>query len=176
MAPINALLDTFITRLHEQFEGSLQDLSDAQLHWRPNDETLQIAFHAWHFLRTKDNVVNFVLQDRKMPLWVRENMHETWKLPKVAQGTGMSREDALALRVPSAQALIDYGRVVHDDVMPYLRGVGVEELHSLCRLDPWGERSKLEHILQTLIAHGNGHLGQIDVLRCLQGLRPAADI
>jgi hypothetical protein len=34
---------------------------------------------------------------------------------------------------------------------------------------PWGEITRAEAILQTIIAHGNGHLGQVSMARAILG-------
>ena len=170
MPLINDFLTLFIGNLHTQYEDALKDLTEEQLYFRPSDKSNHIAFHAWHFLRTKDSVCNFILQDRKPPVWLRQNLHEAWGLPKVDQGTGMSPADANALRVPSAAALVKYGHDVHADILPYIQSVTQADLESIAKLNPFGERAKLLHIGQTIIAHGNGHLGQIYTLRAVQGL------
>ncbi|MEE9277830.1 MAG: DinB family protein [Dehalococcoidia bacterium] len=170
MFTVNEYLVHFIGRLNEQYAEAVADLTDEQLYYRVNDETCHIAFHTWHWLRTEDNVLNFVCQDRKAPLWLRRNLHEAWKLPKIDQGTGMDRADAHALRVPSAEALAQYARDVQQDVLPYLQSVSEEGLQTVTKVVPFGERTKLQHIGETLIAHGNGHRGQINVMRALQGL------
>ena len=48
-----------------------------------------------------------------------------------------------------------------------------EELQVVQLVRPWGEVTRLEAIGQTLIAHGNGHLGQISTARAILG-KPGA--
>ena len=160
----------FIERLHEQYQTAIDGLSDDQLYFRLNDETCHIAFHAWHFLRTEDNILNFICQNRKPPLWMRQDLHTQWGLPKLDQGTGMEREQAHTLRVPSAAALVQYARDVAADVLPYIKALNDAELQRPVKLVPWGELPVLQQIGQTVIAHGNGHLGQIYTMRAAQAL------
>ncbi|MBI3953072.1 MAG: DinB family protein [Chloroflexi bacterium] len=167
----NEYLTHFIGNLNRQYEEALADLTDAQLYFLPNDQCCHIAWHAWHWVRTQDNIVNFICQDRKPPVWTRQGLPEKWGLPKVAQGTGMERAEALALRLPGRDAFLQYLRDVWADAEPYLGKVSAAELQTLTRVNPFGERPKLQHIGQTIIAHGNGHLGQIIALRSVQGLR-----
>ncbi len=42
-------------------------------------------------------------------------------------------------------------------------------LLDVTRVNPWGEISRLEAIGQTIIAHGNGHLGQISTALTILG-------
>ncbi len=168
---INQYLTHFIGYLNKQYEEALTDLSDEQLYFLANDNCCHIAFHAWHFVRTEDNIINFVCQDRKPPVWIRQGLPEKWGLSRVAQGTGMQLAESRALRLPSRDAFVQYIRDVWTDIEPYLASSSNEELQSITRVQHWGELPKLQHIGQTIIAHGNGHLGQIMALRAIQGLR-----
>ena len=160
----------FTERLHEQYAAAIQDLRDEQLYFQINDQTCHIAFHTWHFLRSEDNILNFVCQNRKPTLWMRQDLHTQWGLPLVEQGTGMEGEEARALHVPSAAALAQYGRDLAADVMPYLKDISDEELQRGVKLAQWPEVPILQRIGLSLIEHGNGHLGQIYTMRAAQGL------
>ena len=166
-----ALLAHFLETTHGGYMRALEDLDDEQVHWTAADvETVSIAFHAWHYFRTKDNIVNFVCQDRKPPVWLRQGLPELWGLPKVEQGTGMPGPDAAAIRVPSVPALIGYGKDVHEDVMAYIAAAGEDVLAAEVRVVQFGHQARSQQIMQTCIAHGNGHLGQIYAMRAFQGL------
>ncbi|MBI2859640.1 MAG: DinB family protein, partial [Chloroflexi bacterium] len=171
---INGFLTYFIGELNRQYEHNLDGLSEEQLYFLPSADSCHIAFHAWHFARTEDNVLNFICQDRKSTVWVRQGLHERWGLPKVTQGTGMPLAEAQALRVPGADSLIKYIRDTWADVEPYLAGASMEELQGIANIRLFGDRPKLHHIGHTIMAHGNEHLGQINVLRTLQGLQGVA--
>lgn len=173
---VNEYLAHFITQLHEWYGQALGDLTEEQLYYQPTKSSNHAAFIAWHFFRTKDNVINFIMQDRKAPVWLRQELHEKWNLPKVDQGTGMDPAEAHGLRVPSLDALLTYADEVHADVMPWVESVSEEDLQTVRKLLPWGELPSVQHVGQTIIAHGNQHLGQIDLLRAAQGLKPAVDM
>lgn len=168
---INECLTHFIGNLNQDYQEALTDLNDEQLYFLPNDNCCHIAFHSWHFIRTEDNIINFVCQGRKPPVWLRQGLPEKWGLPKVEQGTGMARAEALALRLPGLESFLQYAKDVWTDIEPYLANASQDELQSSARVVPFGERTKLEHIVQTVITHGNRHLGQVIALRSVQGLR-----
>ncbi len=170
MIIINAYLTHFIGNLNADYQDSISNLSNEQLYFLPNDNCCHIAFHAWHFVRTEDNIINFVCQNRKPPVWIRQGLFEKWGLPKVAQGTGMARAEANALRLPSLNEFLQYARDVWTDIEPYLANISEEELQTRVLVQGQGEQTKLRHIMQTVMTHGNRHLGQIMVLRSLQGL------
>jgi len=167
---INECLTHFIGNLNQDYLDSLSDLTDEQLHFLPNDRSCHIAFHAWHFIRTEDNIINFVCQGRKPSVWARQGLAERWGLPAVAQGTGMPLAEARVLRLPGLAPFLQYARDVRADITPYLANASAADMESIVKVVPYGERPKLQQIVQTVLAHGNRHLGQILVLRAMQGL------
>ncbi|HJN93596.1 MAG TPA: DinB family protein [Dehalococcoidia bacterium] len=172
---VNEYFAHFVEQLHEWYTTALTGLTDEQLYFHPDDHSNHIAFQAWHFIRTKDNVINFIMQDRKAPVWLRQNLFEEWDLPKVDQGTGMATSDALSLRLPSVDALIQYANEVHADTMPWVQSVSGDDLQVTRKIMPWGEATAVQLFGQTVVAHGNQHIGQINLLRTMQGL-PGEDI
>lgn len=167
---IRDYLKHFIGALHRSYERALSDLSEEQFYYRPSAHTNHIAFTAWHWVRTEDNIVQFVLQ-RQQTVWLANGLDERWGLPRTAQGTGMPPEEAYALRLPSVGDFLDYARKVWASTDRYLDSLTAEELSRVTRVNPFGEIPVLQALGQTLIAHGNQHLGEIWLTRELQGLR-----
>lgn len=165
-----AYLLHFSDRVFEGLVRGIEDLTLDELHFRPHENCNAIAFDAWHIFRTADNIVHFAFE-REQPVWLQQGLDEKWGLPKVDQGTGMDPEAAHALRFPEAERLAQYGRDVRDAVLSRVEGMSDEYLQTLNRVMPWGEITRLEAIGQTIISHGNGHLGQIDLARTMLGKR-----
>jgi DinB superfamily len=165
-----AYLKHFIGNLHRDYGRALEDLTDAQFYHQPSANTNHIAFTAWHWVRTEDNVVNFVLQWRNT-VWLERGLDQAWNLPKAAQGTGMPHEEAYAMRLPSVGAFVEYARGVWAATDRYLDTVTPEELSRVTKVMPFGEVPVLQALGQTLVAHGNQHLGEIWLTRELQGLK-----
>jgi uncharacterized damage-inducible protein DinB len=149
--------------------AAIEGLDDEQLHFRPAESSNSIGFEAWHVFRTADNIVHFVFH-RERPIWVQQGLHEAWGLPRIEQGTGMDPAVAHALRFPGTEALAGYGRDVRAAVVPRIEAMTDEDLAVLGEIRPWGVISRQEAIGQTIIAHGNAHLGQISTARALLGL------
>ena len=114
------------------------------------------------------NVLLFVF-DREQPLWLRDGYDARFALPKVAQGTGMSTEDARALRFPDPALFLEYVRALHTACVPRVAAMTDEYLAATVLLRPWGDLSRMEHIGQVLIAHTNSHLGKVSLARTLLG-------
>ena len=53
-----------MSALHATFDEALDGLTREEAHWRPYDLGNHIAFIAWHYGRTVDNIVRFVLERR----------------------------------------------------------------------------------------------------------------
>ncbi len=157
-----------LDRLLANCRLSVEDLTIEQLNHQPSERAHSIGFDIWHVVRTVDNVVFFVF-DRERPVWLRDGYVERFGLPKVAQGTGMTDEEARALRFPEPSEFAEYIDVVREAAVARIRAIGSDGLAEVTTVNPWGERSKAEHCLQVLIAHGNGHIGRCSLARALLG-------
>jgi hypothetical protein len=99
-----------LKRLHTGLEKSLADLTPEQLHAVPagHQRANTIAWRLWHYARTEDNVVRWVIQERRPPIWTEAGYGERLGLPPVAQGTGMSTQEAHALRIKDLPLFQEY--------------------------------------------------------------------
>ena len=165
-----AHLSLLVGRLLDNCALSLRDLTHEQIHFRAAPAANSIAFEMWHVARTVDNVIFFAF-DREQPVWLREGYEERFGLPKTAQGTGMTPEEAYALRFPEPEAMAEYIDAVKAGVQPRLEAATQEYLDTVSPIRPWGERSRAEHLWQVLVAHGNGHLGSVTMARAILGHR-----
>ena len=77
-----------LTRLHASLDKSLTDLSPEQLHAVPagHPKANTIAWGLWHYARTEDNVVRYLLQDRRPTVWGEGGYAEKLGLPPVVAG------------------------------------------------------------------------------------------
>lgn len=166
--PLGEALAWQVERLLADCRRSVEDLTVEGLNHQPSERTHSIGWDIWHAVRTVDNVLFFVF-DREQPVWIRDEYPGRFGLPKVAQGTGMSDEEARALRFPEPAILAEYIDAVGEAAVAKLRGMSEADLAVATTLNPWGERSKGEHVLQVLIAHVNGHLGRVSFARALLG-------
>lgn len=157
-----------LDRLLENCRRSVEDLTIEELNRQPSERAHSIGFDVWHVVRTVDNVVFFVFH-RERPVWLRDGYVERFGLPKVAQGTGMTDEEARALRFPAPAEFIEYIEAVREAAVARLGAMTTDGLAEVTTVNPWGERSKAEHALQVLIAHGNGHIGRCSLARALLG-------
>ena len=171
MTTIAEFIQQAMRNQHNMIDQAVSELTDEQLHWLPPDtKANHIAFTLWHYLRSEDNVVQFILQDRKPTVWLDGGYHERWGLERVAQGTGMSTEDANALRLPPIGEWIGYQKAVWEATDAYLASVEDEALDRTMTVRPFGELPAHRALSITVLTHGHAHLGEICMLRVLQGL------
>ncbi|RLT44353.1 MAG: DinB family protein [Chloroflexi bacterium] len=148
--------------------AAVADLDNTQLHFRPTEDANAIGFDAWHVFRTVDNIIHFAFE-REPTVWLQQGLDAAWELPKNAQGTGMTAEEARALRFPSAAALAQYGRDVAVAVLPRIEAMTDEYLQAKLTIRPFGEITRLVSIGTNLVTHANQHLGQVNICRTLLG-------
>lgn len=153
----------------EQSAHAVEDLNEEQLHYRASDGCNSIAFDAWHVARTADNLVHFAFE-REKPVWLQQGLNDAWGLPKADQGTGMSPEDAHALRFPDAAALAKYCRDVAEVIVPRIAAMSDEYLAGTIMIKPQGDMTRSRIIGQVIVAHGSAHNGMINTQRTVLGV------
>lgn len=170
---MSTLVDFFrsaLRRLHGEYKDAIADLTASQIHWLANDRCLPIAFSLWHYYRTQDNVIQFVIQ-RKPTVWLEHAWNQKFGLDRIAQGTGMSLQDAQALRINSKEDFLAYIDAVAKATDEYLSTLHDEALEQKTIVKPLGEIPIRNAIGTMCLTHGFTHLGEIQHMRGLQGLR-----
>ena len=158
-------------RLHQFLRSSVNDLTTDEWHYTISGTSNHIAFTMWHIVRTEDNVLRFVLQGRP-PIWKEHNWSEQLGLPPRIQGTGMSTEEAHALRINDPAVFMEYTEQVWHRSGEYLASItdgGALLSERTVTLPPLGERNALEMIGHICLLHPSMHLGEIMVLRGAMG-------
>ena len=160
-----------LKRLHKNLEAGLDGLTAEQLHALPGNhpKANTIAWVIWHVVRTEDNVVRFVLQNRRAPVWTEGGYAERLGLPPIAQGTGMSTEDAHALRLRDVALFRDYMRQVWASTDDFLGTTDPAALDKVITVKPLGEMPGIRALAQVCVSHGMQHLGEIELARTLVG-------
>ena len=158
-----------VDQMTDWLDAALKDLTNEQVNHQPGGHGVNIGFNAWHVIRTADNITNFVMQNRKPPIWMAKGYNESWGLPPVAQGTGMSMEEAQSLTFDQAK-LRQYLAEVREDTLAFLKVVPLETLDEVQMVKPLGEMPKWRVIRQVVMTHGFMHLGEINAIKGQLGL------
>jgi len=167
-----------LRRYHAMLDRSLEDITDAQVHATPggNPQVNTIAWNLFHIVRTEDNIVRFVLQDRRSPVWTEGGYGEKLGLPPVAQGTGMTSEDAQALRIKDLALWKEYQQNVWASTEELFDKATPEFWDTVVNVRFVGEMPKWRAVAQICLSHGLLHAGQIETARTLVGAKPVIGV
>ncbi len=166
---LQAFLSTALTELHGCLDDATRGLTPEQLHWRPGGRVNHIGFTLWHYVRTQDNVVRFVLQ-RRPTIWMEGGWDKRFGLDSKAQGTGMGQEDAFKLRISSLDDFRTYMHQVFKETEGYVANVQEADLERVLLVKPLGEMPVRQVLGKTVVTHGFGHLGEIYTVRSAMGM------
>jgi hypothetical protein len=160
-----------LKRLHAGLDKTLAELTPTQLHAVPagHPKANTIAWGIWHYVRTEDNIVRWVIQDRRPPIWVEGGYAQRLGLPPTAQGTGMSTEEAQALRIKDVPVFQEYTAKVWASTEELFASASSALLEKTVTVKPLGEMSVIQCLGQVGLIHGTTHLGEIELARTLVG-------
>ena len=159
----------FIQRSLEFTHGALIDArngSDEQLHFVPEQGSHSIAWCLWHTARVEDLIISRVSGGPQ--IWSEEWAGRT-SLPFEGFGTGMSDEDAREVHVADIEALGGYQDAVFERTAEFLANATDEDLEREIPARN-GTESVGEAISLHMMGHFNGHRGEINTLRGMQGM------
>lgn len=161
---------------HARLFSVLEDLDDEAFAWQPAPNLPSIAFHVWHLGRWAD-------LDREAvgggsQIWTGEGLARAWGLSASELGiaeTGMGMGDDMtpALARLDRHRILDYARRALAALDEYVTGIAASDLASMSPSPSGGERAA-GALLMSHFAHDNRHLGMIEALRGMQGLRGTA--
>lgn len=167
-------------RTHERALKLAEDLRQEQLVWRPGPKAPSIGFHLWHMARWADHLQAF-LNNASQQIWEAQGLAQRWGFTQRALGhmdTGMGMDDdaSASLPLPGKDALLDYARRAFAAADAAVEQVGVRRFDAP-REDPrtsWADAPTIGAVIIGNLAHDNRHLGMIEALRGVQGLRGTA--
>lgn len=165
------LMKRELARLHAAYDKVLAEVGPEQLHRVPagHPKANHIAWNVWHYVRTEDNVVRYVLQNRRPIVWAEGGYADRLGLPPVAQGTGMSTAESQALRIKDLGLFREYVGKVWASTDEYLAGVDPAALDATVTVKPLGNMPAIGALAQVCVSHGFTHVGEIELARTLVG-------
>ena len=84
--------------MHRLYTHVTSDLTNEQANHVPDGGHQNLAFCLWHFVRTEDNCIQFVIQ-RKPTVWMEGDWPEKFGLDSKSQGTGFTDDEARNFRI-----------------------------------------------------------------------------
>lgn len=152
---------------HRAFTDACNGTSE-QLHFIPENGSHSIAWCVWHTARVEDLIINARCQGGEQ-VWNEEWAKRTG-LPFEGMGSGMSDEDALGLQITDVGAFREYQDAVWAKTDEFLSSISEGELDRAVPTRNGGTETVAEAIFLHMIGHFNGHRGEINLLRGMQGL------
>ena len=93
--------------MHGLLDKAVSEMSAEQLNFRPQEGGVSGFFSLWHFVRTEDNVINWVLQQQPT-VWLNGDYDELFALPRTSQGTGMTEDEANAVTISDVPKFLQW--------------------------------------------------------------------
>ena len=187
--PITDMLFERQQKTHRRLLEIVDDLSDAQMAWRHGSQAPSIGFHLWHMARWADRLqatlpAMLIAPARKpdtaYEIWETDRLAQRWGLQSNALGygqTGMELSDEMAadLTLPQKPRLVEYTRAAFAAAD---RTVELLEDHQLEQrgVDIYGQKNSIGYVLLVHLSHASRHLGMIECLRGMLGLRGTATV
>ncbi|MEJ5221331.1 MAG: DinB family protein [Tepidiforma sp.] len=164
------ILRSSLKSMHDLLDKAVEGMTAEQLNFRPQEGGVSAFFSLWHYVRTEDNIINWVAQ-QKPTVWLEGNYHEYFGLPRTSQGTGMTEEEANAIHISDVAKWHEYQQNVWEATDRYLAGMSPEEFdRRTVTIKPLGEMSLWDGIYGVCLSHGYRHVGEIEYVRGVQGL------
>jgi uncharacterized damage-inducible protein DinB len=178
-----------VQKTHQRLLEIGADLSDAQLRWSPGPRAPSIAFHIWHMARWADRLQATLPTMTATPAHGPDLARELWQAEALAQrwgwspdtlgygqtGMEMSDEAATNLKLPPRQALFDYARRAFAAADRAVAAIEDRQLEQR-GIDIYEHENSIGYVLLVHLSHASRHLGMIECLRGVQGLRGTATV
>ena len=164
------ILRSGLVAMHSLLDEAVGDMTAEQLNSRPAEGGLSPFFSLWHYVRTEDNIVNYVAQGQPT-VWLNGGYHEKLGLHRTSQGTGMSEDNAKALTLSDLAIWREYQPKVWAATDRYLAAMSPDEFESrTVTIKPLGEMSLWQGLNGVCLSHGYRHVGEIEYVRGILGL------
>ena len=175
MSALLSYLSDELRALHGLYKHVTADITDVQANAVPAGGHQSLAFCLWHYVRTEDNIIQFVLQ-RKPTVWIEGGWPEKFGLDAKSQGTGFTDDDARNFRIDGMDSFRDYMRDVFRRTEAYVGAMDESALSQRVVVKPLPEMSLLQCISGMCMTHGYRHLGEIEFAKGLVAPRGGAPI
>jgi uncharacterized damage-inducible protein DinB len=141
--------------------------TDEQLHFVPDSGSHSIAWCLWHTSRIEDLIIN--LRIREQPQVWNAEWAERIGLPFDGFGAGQSDDEAQEIRIVDMQAFGEYQDAVWQQTSDLFDELTDEELEREVPARQ-GTETVGQAIQLHMLGHFNGHRGEINTLRGMQGM------
>ena len=172
--PHPSLLLWALRQVHHRLEELVSDLDETQLRWSPQPGAHSLIFVLWHIARCDDNYLRAHVQGRT-EVWQEEQWHLRWGMDAQSTGMLLSDEEAAGLPLPPIEEITGYAHRVWEEVETFVRGLAPQDLErTVHHVDRTSSMTVGELLLSHLYGHDSRHLGEMEYIKGLLGLRGSA--
>ena len=154
--------------VHRALRDACNGSSD-QIHFVPDFGSHSIAWYLWHTTRVEDMIINVRINELD-PIWNEEWSNKTG-LPFDGNGNGQSDNDAQKVFISDMNAFINYQDLVWESTTKLLENLSESDLTKQVKSRTGTEQID-EAISLHMLGHFNGHRGEMNFLRGMQGMDP----
>jgi hypothetical protein len=171
----------FYKLTHERLLKAAEELSPEQFVWSAGPSLHSVAWQLWHAARWDDVIASYfhraLAREPRAQVWERESLADRWSLPNGSMGrrdtgTQMSDEEAEQMRLPDQKDVVAYARLAFAYTEEAIELIPDDLFLAVAKDDPDGDTS-LDNVL-IYLEHLSRHLGMIESIRGLEGLRGSA--
>jgi hypothetical protein len=164
------ILRRSLVSMHDLLDKAVDGMTAEQFNFRPQEGGVSAFFSLWHYVRTEDNIVNWVIQQRPT-VWLDRGWNERFGLHRTSQGTLMTVDEANAVTIEDVPGWHEYQHRVWQVTDDYLAAMSPEEFETRrVTIKPVGEMSLWDGLFGMCLSHGYRHVGEIEYVRGVQGL------
>lgn len=140
-----------------------------QIHYVPDFGSHSIAWCLWHTTRVEDMIINGRILGTDL-IW-NDQWATSIGLPVDGNGNGQSDEDAQNVQIADLGRFIEYQDLVWKSTDDFLSNATDSDLDREVQTRNGTERVD-ESITLHMLGHFNGHRGEMNFLRGMQGMEP----
>ena len=155
--------------MHGLLDRAVEQMDAEQWNHRSADGGVSAFFSLWHYVRSEDNIANFVAQ-RRNTVWLRDGWDQRFGLHRTSQGTGMTSEQANAVLISDVEGWLAYQQGVWIATDQWLDTLSPEMLEDPIVIKPVPAMTLWQALTGMLLYHGYRHVGEIEHARGLVGL------
>ncbi len=166
---VDFIKDSFQS-IHGSYRDARSGQTPEQMHFAPEGESHSVAWILFHTTRIEDMLINTICQSKPL-IFAEGDWAERTGLPAEGFGTGQTTEQAGQVGIKDLDAFTEYAEAVYAATDAFLDGISDEDLSREVKL---GQRTETvsDNIRLHLLTHLNGHRGEINLIRGMQGLPP----
>ncbi len=166
-----SLLAWSLRQTHERLIELVTDLTDDQLFWSPQPGAHSLGFAIWHIARCDDNYLRSHIQGRQ-EIWQENGWFRRWSMDSESTGMLLSDKEAAALPLPAKSEIMDYAWQVWEEVVAYVIDLDQAELDQpVSQVERTTDMTVGQVLMSHIYGHDNRHMGEMEYLKGLIGLR-----